>query len=58
MMSERVKLFLREGEGLTIEFKERYTPRIDQDITAFANAKAQFRLLRKLLRSYDTPPVS
>lgn len=27
--AEQVKLLVREGEGLTVEFKERYTPRID-----------------------------
>ncbi len=42
---ERVKLLIREGEGLTGEFKERYTPRIDQDIVAFANARGGTLLL-------------
>jgi ATP-dependent DNA helicase RecG len=37
--AEQVKLLIREGEGLTVEFKERYTSRIDEDIVAFANAK-------------------
>lgn len=36
---ERMKLLIREGEGLTVEFKERYTARIDEDIVAFANAR-------------------
>ncbi|MEA1945578.1 MAG: ATP-binding protein [Euryarchaeota archaeon] len=36
---ERVKLLIREGEGLTVEFKEKYTSRIDEDIVAFANSK-------------------
>lgn len=39
------KLLLREGEGLTVEFKERYTPRIDEDIVAFANARGGTLLL-------------
>ena len=29
LTAEQEKLFIREGEGLTVEFKERYTPRID-----------------------------
>jgi len=43
--ADQVKLLIREGEGLTVEFKERYTPRIDQDIVAFANAKGGTILL-------------
>ena len=27
--AEQVKILIRQGEGLTVEFKERYTPRID-----------------------------
>ena len=42
---EQVKLLIREGEGLTVEFKERYTPRIDEDIVAFANARGGTLLL-------------
>jgi ATP-dependent DNA helicase RecG len=42
---DQVKLLIREGEGLTVEFKERYTPRIDEDIVAFANAKGGTILL-------------
>jgi len=37
--ANRIDLLIREGEGLTVEFKERYTPRIDEDIVAFANGK-------------------
>jgi len=37
--ADRIDLLIREGEGLTVEFKERYTPRIDEDIVAFANGK-------------------
>jgi predicted HTH transcriptional regulator len=36
---DKVKLLIRQGEGLTIEFKEKYTSRIDEDIVAFANTK-------------------
>ena len=43
--ANQVKLLIREGEGLTVEFKEQYTPRIDQDIVAFANAKGGTLLL-------------
>lgn len=43
--TEQTKLLIREGEGLSAEFKERYTPRIDEDIVAFANAKGGTVLL-------------
>ncbi len=33
-----VSLLSKEGEGLTLEFKEKYSPRIAQDICAFANS--------------------
>ena len=39
MDQDQVKLLIREGEGLTTEFKERYTSRIDEDIVALANAR-------------------
>ncbi|MBP7232985.1 MAG: putative DNA binding domain-containing protein [Syntrophaceae bacterium] len=39
LTAEQVNLLIREGEGLTIEFKEHYTSRIDEDIVAFSNAK-------------------
>lgn len=42
---EQVKLLIHEGEGLTVEFKERYTRRIDEDIVAFTNAKGGTLLL-------------
>jgi ATP-dependent DNA helicase RecG len=41
----QVNLLLQEGEGLTVEFKERYTSRIDEDIVAFANARGGTLLL-------------
>ncbi|MBI5607134.1 MAG: putative DNA binding domain-containing protein [Deltaproteobacteria bacterium] len=42
---DRIKLFIREGEGLTLEFKEKFTPRIDEDLVAFANTKGGTLLL-------------
>ena len=45
LTAEQVKLLIREGEGLTVEFKEHYTPRIDEDIVAFANARGGTLLL-------------
>jgi ATP-dependent DNA helicase RecG len=39
MTPEEIKLLLAEGEGLSIEFKEKYTPKIDRDLVAFANTK-------------------
>ncbi|MGK5088304.1 ATP-binding protein [Bdellovibrionota bacterium FG-2] len=38
-------LFIREGEGLTVEFKEKYTVKIAQDICAFANSRGGNLLL-------------
>jgi ATP-dependent DNA helicase RecG len=43
--SDKTEMLIREGEGLTIEFKERYTSRIDRDIVAFANSKGGLLLL-------------
>ena len=40
-----LKLILTEGEGLTVEFKEQYTPRIDRDIVAFSNTKGGIILI-------------
>jgi predicted HTH transcriptional regulator len=37
--AEKLKLLISEGEGLTVEFKEKYTPKIDRDIVAFSNTK-------------------
>ncbi len=39
MKLEELKLLVKEGEGLLVEFKERYSPRIDRDIVAFSNTK-------------------
>ncbi len=38
-------LLIKEGEGLTVEFKEKYSPRIAQDIVAFANTRGGKLLL-------------
>ena len=40
-----IDILIWEGEGLTVEFKERFTPRIDEDIVAFANTKGGMILL-------------
>ena len=40
-----VSLLIEEGESLTVEFKEKYTSRIDEDIVAFANTKGGAILL-------------
>lgn len=45
MKSERLKLLIAEGEGLKVEFKEKYAPKIDRDLVALANARGGFILL-------------
>ncbi|MEW6096665.1 MAG: helix-turn-helix domain-containing protein [bacterium] len=45
MNKAELQLILKEGEGLTVEFKERYTPKIDRDIVALTNAKGGFIVL-------------
>ena len=45
MDTKRLKLLIAEGEGLTVEFKEQYTAKIDRDIVAFANTKGGYILL-------------
>ena len=40
-----VNILIKEGEGLTVEFKEHFTARIDEDIVAFANTKGGVILL-------------
>lgn len=45
MKTEELKLIIKEGEGLSVEFKERFTPKIDRDIVAFANTRGGFLLL-------------
>jgi hypothetical protein len=39
---EQLELLIQEGEGLAVEFKERFTERIDQDIVAKASGR-QFK---------------
>ncbi len=45
MKLDDLKLLIAEGEGLTVEFKEKYTSKIDRDIVALANAKGGFIVL-------------
>ncbi|MCK5012750.1 MAG: putative DNA binding domain-containing protein [Candidatus Omnitrophica bacterium] len=45
MKTEELKLFIDEGEGLTVEFKEKYSSKIDRDIVAFANSKGGYIFL-------------
>lgn len=45
MKPEELKLIISEGEGVTVEFKEKYTSRIAEDIVAFANGKGGYILL-------------
>jgi len=45
MNLQKLNLLIREGEGLTVEFKEQYTSKIDRDIVAFANTKGGCILL-------------
>jgi ATP-dependent DNA helicase RecG len=42
---DKIKLFIREGEGLTLEFKEKFNSRIDEDLVAFSNTKGGTLLL-------------
>lgn len=42
---EKLKLIIAEGEGLTVEFKEKYSSKIDRDIVALANSKGGYILL-------------
>src|SRR3989338_2299920 len=39
------KLLIEEGESLIVQFKEKYTPKIDEDIAAFANTKGGIIIL-------------
>ena len=45
MKPEELKLIIKEGEGLSVELKEKFTPKIDRDIVAFSNTKGGFLLL-------------
>lgn len=42
MKPEELKLLVAEGEGLTVEFKEKFTPKIDRDLVALANVRGGF----------------
>jgi ATP-dependent DNA helicase RecG len=39
MDPDRLNLLIKEGENLAVEFKERYSAKIDEDIVAFSNTK-------------------
>jgi ATP-dependent DNA helicase RecG len=43
--ADKINILIKEGEGLTVEFKEIYTPKIGRDIVAFANSKGGLLLL-------------
>ncbi|MBS3069412.1 putative DNA binding domain-containing protein [Candidatus Micrarchaeota archaeon] len=45
MKPEELTFLITQGEGLTVEFKERFTLKIDEDIIAFANTRGGFILL-------------
>ncbi len=42
---DKIRILIKEGEGLTVEFKEHFTPRIDEDIVAFSNTRGGVILL-------------
>ena len=44
MNTDQLKLLIAEGEGLTVEFKEKYSSKIDRDIVAMANSRGGFIL--------------
>ena len=59
MNTEEFKILISEGEGLTVEFKEKYASRIAEDIVAFSNAKGGYILLGvndhgKITGAWDT----
>ena len=43
--TNKINILIKEGEGLTIEFKEHFTPRIDENMVAFANTRGGVILL-------------
>ncbi|MEK6672521.1 MAG: RNA-binding domain-containing protein [Nitrospirota bacterium] len=43
--ADKINILIKEGEGLTVEFKEHFTVRIDEDMVAFANTKGGTILL-------------
>lgn len=42
---KKLNLWISEGEGLTLEFKEQYSSKIDRDMVAFANTNGGYILL-------------
>lgn len=51
MNPEELNLMIKEGEGLTVEFKEKYTSKIDRDVVAMANSVE--KIIRSLKKSGD-----
>jgi ATP-dependent DNA helicase RecG len=45
MKPEELDLLIKEGEGLSVEFKEKYTTKIDRDMVAFSNTKGGYIFL-------------
>lgn len=45
MKAEELELVIKEGEGLSVEFKEKFTTRVDRDIVAFSNTRGGFLIL-------------
>lgn len=43
--AQRIDMIIQEGEGLTVEFKEHFTPRIVEDVVAFSNTKGGIIIL-------------
>lgn len=39
LTEQNLMLLVAEGEGLSVEFKQKYSSKIVQDIVAFANSK-------------------
>ena len=45
MTPVKIKHIIAQGEGLTVEFKEKYSSKIDRDIVALSNSKGGYILL-------------
>lgn len=41
----KINMIIQEGEGLAVEFKEHFSPRIVEDMVAFANTKGGIIIL-------------